>query len=482
MTGRIHITEVGKQVAVSGLLPETAGALLTYVAEKGSQLAALVAGDHAQQATDRDTFDFCMLFACFASPEFSSRSQTRFLHYGFETIVSNDRLAKCGALLSQSPWEPYRNSGNAADLLLDWIKGSTMRDLENRFRGLRAGRIQATAREASWCLAGFAEILAASTRPDIDPIERPLSLRDATSESLSQLRSIIPALRFLTWRLNTGFPAECLWMSELKDASGRALVTRLEAIALHQAGLHSYTDLRQRNNWNEVVDCLTQAGIREARASAKKIQEGAHEWHKIVRDKTQEKLIFQSPDSATDLRNFFSSRERAFERAFETLMRSAGIRFTLFDDGSKQGAFDYLIHVDERPDFILECKTKQGDGLVDMNEARTVLGASSQFGYDKFFCVTLCNPGINPDVLAGFSEARRLAIVETHDMAVALTRVVVGKLSPQGFHDWLTQPGLSKAENIYAHSRHLEVASAPLFQDNDDDDGEADEKDALEVG
>ena len=95
-----------------------------------------------------------------------------------------------------------------------------------------------------------------------------------------------------------------------------------------------------------------------------------------------------------------------------------------------------------------------------MNEARSVLAASSQFGCDNLFCVTLCNPGINPDVLAGFSEARRLAIVETQDMAVALTRVISGKLTAQGFHDWLTQPGLAKAENIYAYSSNADVGPA----------------------
>lgn len=464
INNRIHITEVGKQVAISGLLPQTADALLTYISANGPRLATFVSGSAAQQANNRDIFDFCMLFSCLASPEFRGSTQTRFLHYSLDALVGNNMLTTCATLLSQSPWEPYRSSGNAADLLLDWIRGVPMRDLEKRFPGLRAGKIQAMAREASWCLTGFAEILATATRQDITPSERPRSLRQANLEAIDQLRSIIPAIRFLTWRLNTGFPAECLWMSELKDASGRGLVTRPEAVALHHSGLHSYTNLRQRDNWNDVIDCLVKAGIRNAQESAKKIQEGAHEWHKIIRNKTQEKLVIQSPASADDLRKFFLSREHAFQDSFEALMRVAGISFTLFDDGKKQGAFDYLIHTDGRPDFIVECKTKQGEGLVDMNEARTVLGASSQFGFDNLFCVTLCNPGINPDVLVGFSDARRLAIAEVHDMAIALTRVIVGKLSPQGFHDWLTQPGLAKAENIYAYSRQTEIASAPVFQ------------------
>ena len=462
MTSRIYITEVGKQVATSGLLPETADALLTYISTRESQLSSLANVNALQNAKDRDKFDFCMIFACLSSPEFSGQKQTRFLHYGLDARVSNRFVTSCASLLSQSPWEPYRNSANAADLLLHWIQGVPMRDLENTFSGLRAGKIHAMAREASWCLAGFADILATATRQDLTPNERPRALRQASAESLDQLRSLIPIIRFLTWRLNTGFPAECLWMSELKDANGRALIIRPEAVALHHAGLCSYTDLRQRDNWKDVIECLKKARIKDAQKSAKKMQEGAHEWHKMARNKTHTKLAFQLPVFANDLQKFFDSREYAFQDAFEKLMNAANIKFTLFDDRTKPkpGAFDYLIHTEDRPDFIIECKTKQGDSLVEMNEARSVLAASSQFGCDNLFCVTLCNPGINPDVLAGFSEARRLAIVETQDMAVALTRVISGKLTAQGFHDWLTQPGLAKAENIYAYSSNADVGPA----------------------
>lgn len=468
MTSRIYITEVGKQVAISGLLPETADALLTYISNRESQLSSLVNGHISQHVENRDKFDFCMIFACLSSPEFSGQKQTRFLHYGLDMRVNNRFLTSCASLLSQSPWEPYRNSANAADLLLHWIQGVPIRDLENTFPGLRAGKIQAMAREASWCLAGFADILATATRPDLTPNERPRALREASAGNLDLLRSLIPAVRFLTWRLNTGFPAECLWMSELKDANGRALITRPEAVALHQACLYSYTDLRQRNNWNDVIECLKKAGIKDAQKSAMKIQEGAHEWHKMARNKTQAKLAFQLPVLANDLQKFFDSREYTFQDVFEKLMNEADIKFTLFDDRTnpKPGAFDYLIHTEGRPDFIIECKTKQGNSLVDMNDARTVLGASSQFGYDNIFCVTLCNPGINPDVLVGFSEARRLAIVEAQDMAIALTRVISGKFSAQGFHDWLTQPGLAKAENIYAYSLNADIGST-LVANND---------------
>src|SRR5262249_2411715 len=162
------------------LLPETADALLQYIARHGHNLAALVRADAPQKAANRDIFDFAMLFACLASPEFSGSNKTRFLHYTLDNMVSNTMLSTCVMLLSQMPWQPYRNCGNGADLLLDWVKGLPVRDLERRFPGLRAGKLQGMAREAAWCIAGFAEILAAATRPDVTPAERPPVLRALT--------------------------------------------------------------------------------------------------------------------------------------------------------------------------------------------------------------------------------------------------------------------------------------------------------------
>ena len=446
----IHVTEVGKQVAVSGLLPETADAFLVYIAQYGEKLSAIIHGSNAQQAHNRELFDFCLLFACLASPEFSGRNTSRYLHWGFDVpVINNAFVASCEMLLGQ-PWQAYKNCCNAAEILIEWIRGAPMRALEGRYQALRAGKIQGMAREAAWCLTGFSEILAACTRGGISDAERHPALRSMSPDALKQLRSIIPAIRFLSWRLNTGFPAESLWMSELKDSTGRTFITRQEVVALHASGFYSYTELRQRENWEDVVACLKPAKGVNAWASARKIQEAAHEWHKIVRQRTQTKLCGQVPEASELIQRFFTSRGHAFERAFEALMDAAGIRFTFFDVG-RQGAFDYLIHIDGRPDMIIECKTKQGDALVDMWEARTVLAAAAQYNYNGLFCSTLCNPGINPDVLAGFSDTRILSLVEAHDMAVALTGLLRGKMSPQGLYDWLTQPGLARADNLYSH-------------------------------
>lgn len=456
----IHVTDVGKQIAISGLMPVTAHQLLEYVVSKYSDLTPLIQKDGNGQVPGRDIFDFCLLFAALSSSEFTGLSANRYLHWGLSDPVTNSMADNHSNLLIHYPWQGYLSSANAAKLMLDWINGVSMPNLEGQFEALRAGKIQGMAKEASWCLSGFAEILAAATKNNLSDSERPIPLRAINGDAIEAIKRIIPAIRLLAWRLNVGFPAEILWMSEIKTDAGKMAVTRSEAVALYNAGLFSYTDLRQRNNWQSMIQALLSAVVRNTQSRAQEIQRLAHSWHERVREKTREKLIKQSPEANDIICNFFDSREMPFQRAFENLLNFAGISFTLFDDGTRPGAFDYILHIPERSDFIIECKTRQENSLVDLGDARTVLGAASQYGYDETFCATLCNPGINPDILADFSDCSRLAILEAHDIATALIRVATQKLTPQGFHDWIVQPGLVKAENIYIHSNKPESVLA----------------------
>ncbi len=456
---QIYITDVGKQIAISGLKPDTAYELLEYISIQSDGLLSTLSEKNDEQTSGHNKFNFCLLFAAMSSPEFIGLSPSRFLPYQLKQGVSNNLAEEYSQLLKYNTWQPYRDSANASKLLLNWINGFSMPLLEDQFSDLRAGKIQGLAKEASWCLSGFSEILAAATKQGLLENEKPAPLKGMPESKIKNLKQLIPAIRLLAWRLNTGFPAEILWMSQIRSGKGKAIVSRSEAVALYEAGLSSYTELRQRKSWPKMIETLRNAIVNNTNERAKEIQELAHQWHKDTRIKILKKLSEQNPVAKNLLSNFFDAREKAFEKAFEELLSFAGVRFTLFDDGKKPGAFDYLIHIPDRPLFIVECKTKKDDSLVDLSEARTVLGAASQHGYDDSFCVTLCNPGVNPDVLVSFADCSRLAIVEVHDIAVGLMRLAAGKLSPQGFHDWLNQPGYIKAENIYVHKSNKTIDS-----------------------
>lgn len=446
---RIFVTDTGKQIAISGLLPDTANYLLDFVGKKGQELSTLIQNN--TDPANRIRFDASILFACGASPEFSSLNRTRHFPYQLNNHhVTHSFTASIPHFLSEPSWIPYSSSIHASDLLLDWIAGAPMPDLEKRFNGVRAGKIQSMAREMAWCVSGFGEILAAATKPNVPPEQRPLVFRHLSESQLDCIRSIIPAMKFLTWRLRTGFPAETLWMSEFK---GSNRISRREAVALLSAGIHSYTEIRRRTHWEDVINALIKAGINNANDSARKIQSGAHEWHRVLRDRTLNRLTSILPQHESLISQFFSARGILFQKKLEEFLTLAGIRFTLFDDGTAPGQFDYLIHIQGRPDFIIECKTKEANNLCELNEVRTVLAAAAQFGFHDRFCVTLCNPGVNPDTFTALDSCTRLAVCEVQDIAVALCQIISGNLSYIGFYDWLSQPGWARAETIFAYSQ-----------------------------
>ena len=450
---RLHPTEVGRQIAMSGFLPETAHYLLNYLAQRHENLQAMVPRPDGDGGSP-EQLNFCLVNACLTAPEFESRQRTRFIPFGFDDVQPNQLATLYRENLAEQVWQPYRAAANATGLLLEWAAGTNLALLEGRYQAVRAGNIQGLAKETAWCLSGLASILAATVRPGMSEDERPLPFRSFQESEMGNLRRLLPAIRLLIRQLCNGLPAAVLWLSELRSDSGKKIVTRNEAAALHHAGLSSFEDLRRRNNWEQVIQTLAGAGARQAHARAQTIQQCANAWHQTVRERARDRQIRRLDDDDHPLLNdLYDSREKHFESALERLLARAGIGFTLFDDNSKQGAFDYLIHIDDRPDFIIECKTKIGNGMVDLNAARVVLSSSEQFGYRSSFCVTLCQPGVDPNVPENLQSCDRLCLIETHDLAEAVVRVITGALSAQALHDWITQPGTAKADNLFQSSR-----------------------------
>jgi helicase len=445
---RLHATEVGRYVAQSGLLPETAHYLTDYVQRRCQVLLGALASDGGRQP-QFDQLNYCLINVCLTSPEFEGFRRTRFIHYGFDEIVQNPLVEQWQDALAEQVWQPYRAAANAAMLLMEWIDGGAIGSVENRFRGVRAGVVQSLARDVSWVLSGLANVLAAATRPGLSPAERSRPLQAATAETIADMRQFLPALRLLVWRLNVGLPLSVLWMTELRRADGRRAISRGEAIALARAGLASFEDLRQRRRWLDIITAFGGTGARDANARAGELQQLAHSWHQTVRSRAKERQMrrLEAVDHPL-LEHFYESRGIPFENAFENLLARASIGFSKFDDGTRPGAFDYIVIIPNRPEFIVECKTKEGNTFVDLNSARVVLSSSEQYGFGGHFCVTLCQPGIDPNVPEALQACSRLSVVETQDIAEALIRLIRGTMEPHGFHDWLNQPGQAKAETL----------------------------------
>ena len=383
------------------------------------------------------------------SPEFSGLVKTRSIHYGFEATVPNVFISRWSQYLAEIPWQPHRNAANAASLLMEWINGTPLSKLENRFRAVRAGVIEGLCRDAAWCLSGFADVLAAATKANIEAVERPKPLRNVAAQSLLELRGFLPAMRLLVWRLNAGLPETVLWLTEAKTNSGRPLVARREASILHSKGFGSYEALRQRSNWDNVVAVLRAGGVQDAHQRAQILQGFANEWHMALREKMhgrQAKRLAASDAALLDA--YYDERGKGFETSLERILTLANIDFTRFDDGTRPGAFDYLLHVGNRPDLALENKSKQGGGLVSLNEATDVLRAADLYGFVGINCVTLCQPGVDPNVPAMLLNCARLCVVEAHDLAEVLLLIFHQQASAQDLHDWLSQPGQAKLDTF----------------------------------
>jgi hypothetical protein len=450
---KLHVTEVGRQVAFSGLRPDTAHYLLDYLGSRHAELCSFVP-DGAQRPGSPQRLNYCLINACLTSPEFWGAHRARSIPYGFDALVQNDPVVAYASSLAETQWQGYREAANATMLLMDWLEGVPLNLLEGQFPNVRAGNIRSLCRDLAWALSGVSNVLAAATQPNLSTEERPSCLRALSPDEVKSLRRLLQPLRILVWRLNVGLPPTVLWMTELKTANGERAVSRAEALSLHQIGLGSFESLRRWSNWEHLVEILGANGATDPHARARELQQLANGWHGTTRDRAKAQQL-RRLDTADQplLENFYQSRDKHFEAAFQALLERVGIRYTLFDTGKKPGAFDYLLHVEGRPDIAVECKTKQGDGLVDLAAARVVLSSSEQYGHRETFCVTLCQPGVDPNVPENLQACTRLCIVETHDLAEAFTRLIRQSLSPQSFHDWLAQPGQARAETLLVHTR-----------------------------
>jgi hypothetical protein len=447
---RLHATDVGRHVALSGLLPETAHFLLEYLATNSGALAQLLP-DETGHGGDASGLNYCLLCAALMSPEFSGLTRTRFIHFGFDVVVPNPSANRWASLLAGQPWQAYRPAVNAAGLMIEWIDGASFAALEGRFQAVRAGTVEGLCRDVVWCLSGLADIVAAATRADTEPAERPTCLRATTAQTLRDIRRLLSSVRLLTWRLNVGVPDTVLWLTEAHGSNGRPLVSRREALALQIGGLGTYVSIRMRENWSKLIALLRGSGVPNAQERARLTQGLADNWHIGLREKMHIRQVRRiGSNSAALFKDYYDGRGTAFETAFEVLLDLAGIRFTRFDIVPKQGAFDYLLHIDGRPDLPLECKSKQGDGLVPLNEATDVLRSTELHGYAGASCVTLCQPGVDPNVVTMLNGCARLCVVEAHDLAEVIVQVASKRALPQDLYDWLSQPGQAQLETFSA--------------------------------
>lgn len=440
--GRLLATPVGKAVAHSGFRPSSAGILLDYFSRKGQVLADLLGPPVNENSINR--FAYLIFAASFSTPEFHPHGgvqQSRFLPWPLRDNIY-DAAGYADDLL-EPMWFADPISTNAAQVALNWITGAKLGDQEKVHSSLRAGMLLEMYRNLGWVMQGMASILsAASDSRTPDPL-RPASLR-GQGDLLATLRKLPRAITRLSFRVASGLPDDVLWMNALNQTGELFRLSREEILALRARELARPELLMLGTPKADDVRCEVFAHVKPSpKVKANWLRDRCRNWKSDQRVRAAERHCERARGcrEVSLVDEFYSSRGDKFETVFEKVLAHLGVAFSRLDDGSKIGAPDYLIQLKNSPPLIFELKSREGNNLVNYNGATEVLAAAEIHAHKKTFCVTLCQPGVDPSVPMAITGSGRLSVVETNDLGEGLLRLCQKRLNQEQLWQWLATPG-----------------------------------------
>lgn len=449
-TGRLAATPIGKAVGRSGLLPETGVFLLQYLVKKTSTLVQLLPS--ATSVGDTRRLAFLLFSACLVSPEFRPQGgmkPTRFLPYPLDAppLVNADGYRND---LAEPMWNADIMPINGAWLSCEWIDGSEIRTLEGTLENLRAGMLHELFRNLGWALHGMAEIASSACDKRVPQSSRPASLHidDGTLDVLARLPR---AIRRFSYRLMEGLPDDVLWMASLCPPGSPYQLRREEVLALRAGGLFTPEALMLGTQDADAARVKVFAGAKpDPQAKANWLRDACRSWKANQRTRAADRQARRAKKCprADFVERFYQATGNDFERVFEDVLSYLKLDCKRLDEKTKTGAPDYLVQLPNSPPLVIELKSRETGKLVDYNRAVEVLAASEVHGYKDAFCVTLCQPGVDPSVPAVIASCGRLSVIETVDLGEALLRYCEGTLSGEQLYRWLATPGQALAVDL----------------------------------
>lgn len=449
-TGKLSATPIGKAIGHSGLLPATGIALLRYLVEKAPRLVGLLPS--ATDVGNLSRLSFLIFAACLSSPEFRPQDgcrPTRFIPYplGAQALIDADEYKED---LVEPVWHADIAPINGAWLSCRWIEGVPLRQLESTLPNLSAGMLRELYRNLVWVLQGLAAIAIAACDNRVPRSSRPACLH-VDDASLATLTRLPRAIRRLSFRLSEGIPDDVLWMTALSPPGSPFYLTREEILALRAGEMKTPQVLMLGSPEADAgrVRALSKAKP-DPQAKANWLRDACRTWKASQRSRAAERQLKRAKHCArADLvQRFYQATGTDFERLFEEVLTFLKIDFQKLDDKTKTGAPDYLLCLANSSPLVIELKSREEGKLVDYNRAVEVLAASEVHGYREAFCVTLCQPGVDPSVPGVVAACKRLCVVESVDLGEALLRYCEATLSGEQLYQWLATPGQALAADL----------------------------------
>ncbi|MES9854747.1 MAG: DEAD/DEAH box helicase [Candidatus Thiodiazotropha sp. L084R] len=439
---RLCPTPVGKAVAHSGFRPASAITLLNYFASKGVVLSDLLNDPISEQNLNR--FAFLIFSAAFSTPEFHSFvgiQSSRFLPWPLEDHLFD--FSEYQSDLLEPAWFADPTSVNSAQMALNWISGSILSDQEKVHSELKAGMLLEMYRNLGWSLQGISSILSAVSDTRTPDQMRPAAFRE-DNDLLRIIRKFPRVITRLSFRVSKGLPDDVLWMGALNQSGEPYRLTREEMLHLKRKTMVSPEAIMLGEVDADQIRCEVFSKAKPApQVKSNWLRDRCRSWKSDQRVKASEKHTDRAKNCANIqlIEQFYSCRGTQFEKVFESILAALGIRYEKLDDGSKRGAPDYRIELENSPPLIMELKSKVGLNLVGHSDATEVLAAAEIHGYKDNFCITLCHPGVDPSVPMSIAACGRLSVVESHDLGEALLRFCHQRLSQEQLWQWLATPG-----------------------------------------
>jgi len=312
-------TPLGKATSLSGLLPTTAAAFISLVAEKKAEL----------EGHFDDLLTGLLYWAC-SSDEFSGDTPTRFLPYPNGGMPGSSGFVSGRCLLQPFDHTDGRLSQCVHAIAL-YIDGLAERKIAN-FTNVSSGNVQRLALDVSWVLDGLHRL---SCVPDL---------------GLSQ--NFANRMGMLSRRVRWGSPVETLDVIRVAERSGVPGFKRQRALALLQNGLSTFEQILAAGK-DKLLAILRseQRVVALLKAVASANGTGPDRFsrtHMRVAQKLGLETIVEECNKALG-----TDYEHAIKRLLEV---ESSWAITQLDDGKRQNVPDLLLQLGEL-ELLIECKT-----------------------------------------------------------------------------------------------------------------------------